>query len=372
LTNTKRAAVFLAAVVIAATGLNAPAQAAPAKPRPSQPSDAYVPSRGPRVVAKPPAAAGAKVAPLAAWSVSIGATTTNLLPTQWSTITATANQDVGPTPYYIIIRGIQSGGSWATVAICGTGTTCSVSVTRADPGSGDYNAYIARYPSGDTLPDVQAAAPGGGGFSYHISWRGIGIGLASDVATSAVGGNVTLTATVGENVGPTPFWIQIYDHTSGVRLAACGTGTSCSATVSQASAMTRTYSATVGANSLAYPPSGVISWSAATYVTWSASSFRLSLSAPGQVSGGYTGTATVTVTSNQDVGPTPYYILIFNQGTGAMVGWCGWGTVCSVSAPVSPGWNSHVAFLAPYSTTFPPANAEANSNSAHTQFHRLT
>jgi len=73
-----------------------------------------------------------------------------------------------------------------------------------------------------------------------------------------------------------------------------------------------------------------------------------------------------------DVGPTPYFIEIFNQGTGALVGRCASGSVCSVSARVLPGWNSHVAVISTYDDAFLPSTILANSNSVHTNFNALT
>lgn len=335
------------------------------KPAPVRPADAWSPGQAPRVTPKPHRAARDAVAPLAAWSVTIGATSTNLLPTQWSTITATANQDVGPTPYYIVIRGVPWGGSPAIVAVCGSGTTCSASVTRPDPGQTTYTAYIASYPDGTTVNNVQAQGPNGG---YNIVWRGIGIGLASNVSTTTIGGAVQVTATVGEDVGPTPFHIQIYDTATGERLAVCGIGTSCSAVVSQNVALTRGYTSVVGSNSWEYPPTGVISWSAGTWVTWTASPIRISLSAPGRTTNSF---VPITAYSSHDLTPTPYYILIFNQATRALAASCGYGYSCTVNVPVASGWNSFVAFLAPYSTTFEPGGTEASSNSVHVDRQRL-
>src|ERR1043166_5414640 len=47
-----------------------------------------------------------------------------------------------------------------------------------------------------------------------------------------VGSSVSLAAQFSYNVGPTPYYIEIYDQTTGARLASCGYGTTCSATVS--------------------------------------------------------------------------------------------------------------------------------------------
>jgi hypothetical protein len=239
-------------------------------------------------------------------------------------------------------------------------------------GFGYYNAYVGYYPSSLPVQGVQAAAPGNGYWTLDVNWHGVGLGLASNVATAPVGGTVTLTATTGEDVGASPFYIQIYDQTTGTRLNSCGYGTACSVQVSQAQATTHAYGAVVSDYTTAWPPTGAISWSAASYVTWSASGFQISLTAPRSASGGgYTGYVTVTATTNLDVGPTPYFIQIFNQGTGALVGRCASGTTCTVTAPVATGWNSHVAFVSAYDNTFWPASITASSNSAHTEYSRI-
>ena len=66
------------------------------------------------------------------------------------TLTATANADVGPTPYYITIYSETTG---AEIAICGSGTTCSAAVSPYRPGTGAYEAFV-----GDDIPG--AGQPG--------------------------------------------------------------------------------------------------------------------------------------------------------------------------------------------------------------------
>jgi hypothetical protein len=46
------------------------------------------------------------------------------------------------------------------------------------------------------------------------------------------GGSGTVTATSTVNVGPTPYYIDLYDVDSGALLASCGFGTTCQASVS--------------------------------------------------------------------------------------------------------------------------------------------
>jgi hypothetical protein len=83
------------------------------------------------------------------WTVTLAASPTGLLPGQYSTLTATANMNVGPTPYYLRIYDETTG---EYVATCGTGTTCSTSVTQPAPATDDYIALVsdasALYPPG--------------------------------------------------------------------------------------------------------------------------------------------------------------------------------------------------------------------------------
>ena len=73
-------------------------------------------------------------------------------------------------------------------------------------------------------------------------------------------------ATSAWDVGPTPHYIQIYDTTTGERVAVCGTGTMCVHTMSGRG--WHDFIAYVGSFSLTYPPPNVQSTSNATYVFW--------------------------------------------------------------------------------------------------------
>jgi len=52
-----------------------------------------------------------------------------------------------------------------------------------------------------------------------------------------------VTATTTADVGPSPFYIEIFDTTTATLVKACGLGTSCAAPVSQAAASTHAYQA---------------------------------------------------------------------------------------------------------------------------------
>ena len=94
------------------------------------------------------------------------------------------------------------------------------------------------------LAGVAVAAPstpeqpaGGNGFA---------VSLAASSPYAAVRQPVTLTATTNTDVGPTPYYISIYSETTGAELAVCAVGTTCTATVTQATPGTQTFEAFVG------------------------------------------------------------------------------------------------------------------------------
>ncbi|MDX6396159.1 MAG: trimeric autotransporter adhesin [Streptosporangiaceae bacterium] len=287
---------------------------------------------------------------LAAWTVSLTDSSNWLWPTQYSTLTATASMNVGPTPYYLRIYDETAN---AYVVTCGTGTTCAVPVTQLTPATHYYVAIVsdpsASYPPGS----VQATSSAVG-----VVWQGVNLSLSASPTTVPIGAATTLTATTSTNIGPSPFWTEIYDATTQTRVGVCGSGTSCSATVSESAATTHEFVAYLSYFSAAYPPSGIQKTSLINFVTWSNTGWRVSLSAPSASFGNVTATAT----ANGNVGPTPYYIDIFNASTGALVAACGVGSTCSTT--FSPGYSgtSLVAFIAYDSPTFPPAGTVASSN----------
>jgi hypothetical protein len=76
--------------------------------------------------------------------------------------------------------------------------------------------------------------------------NGFAVSLAASSPYAALRQPVTLTATTNTDVGPTPYYITIYSETTGAELAVCGSGTTCTTTVSQATPGTQTFEAFVG------------------------------------------------------------------------------------------------------------------------------
>ena len=287
------------------------------------------------------------------WSVSLSASSTSLWPTQYTTLTATSNNNVGPTPYYL---GIYDTSTGASVAICGTGTTCTASVTQATATTHNYRAYVASYSATNPPANIQASSA-----YVTVTWRGISVALSASPTTLAVGGTTTLTATTSADVGPTPFWTQIFDINTGVRVGVCGGGTTCSATTSQATATTHKFLAYVASYSTTLPPANIQATSVANFVTWSNNNYRITSLTTTRTTYGHD---TVTATSNVNVGPTPYFIEIFSLTTGTRVAVCGSGTTCSANVALNYGQNNFVAFVSSYDTAIPPANTQASSNIA--------
>ena len=282
------------------------------------------------------------------FAINLSATPQNLWQTEYSTITATTNADVRPTPYYI---SVYDQTAHTELAVCGAGTRCSAAVTQQTATTHSYQAYVGDYPSYNSPPGfILVASP-----TVAVTWQGgISITLSASQTTLALGGATTLTSTTSSDVGPTPFFNEIFDATTGTRLNTCGSGISCSATTSQATATTHKFVAYISGGDATYPPGNIEATSVANYITWSNAGYNLSL----RVGSGQT---TVVATSNIDVEPTPYYIEIFNLTTGTRVAVCGSGTSCTATAPTDSR-NYFVAFISTYDGTLPPADTQASSN----------
>ena len=325
----------------------APASSA-GKPVPRPPMFSAGAGIGAAIPAKPRSMPA--ISPLVAWSVNLSTGSNDLWPTQYATLTATASQDVGPTPYYLRIYDETAG---AYVATCAAGTTCTASVTQPTPTTHYYVAVVSYASAGYPPAGEQATSS-----EVGVLWHGVGLTLAVNTPTLPVGGTATLTAATTSDVGPSPFWTQIFDATTGTRIASCGSGTSCSATVSQSVATTHRYIAYVSGDSTAFPPTQLQETSVTSFVTWSNLGWRVSLTAPAATFG----SETVTATANANVGPTPYYIEIFDEDTGTLIQSCASGSSCSATFTPSYAGSALVAFVSLYGTSYPPGTIVASSN----------
>jgi hypothetical protein len=180
--------------------------------------------------------------------------------------------------------------------------------------------------------------------------------------------SVTLTTGTTCDIGPTPYYLEIFDAINNVYVTGWGAGSSFSTAVTQPVAGTHGYVAVLYSPfSLNSPPPNGVSpttWgiSATIYITWTAplDNFQVSLSGPTFTPpGGAPGLYTATV--NQDVGPTPYYIEIFDETTVTRLALCGYGSTCQASFTPSTSGDYLVAFVSSASTALPPPPTQANT-----------
>lgn len=216
--------------------------------------------------------------------------------------------------------------------------------TKAKPSSSF--AACATAPAARTAPAATAAAT----IAATIT-------LSASSLSVAPGGTTTLTATASLDVGPTPYFIEIFDVAAGTLVAECGFGTSCSSSVTQGSAV-RFYQAFISSFGTTFPPPNIQASSFDVDVAWVSVSLA---SSPASLPAG--GTAAVTATASLDVGPTPLWIEVFDLTGNAQVAICGAGVTCSASVAQSAATeHAYVAFLAGLGGTLPPPNVRAGSN----------
>lgn len=341
-----------AVVPPASAALPAPAHHV-VKPAPTPPANAWHPGRGPLSTAKPKHA-DTQVRPAVTPSVvGLSASLNQQWATFYVTITATTNADLGPTPYYLSIWDDQSN---AYVAVCGTGTFCAASVTQPTAQLHSYFAVLS-YRPGATFPppNMIASAPA----PQDVYWASPFVRMTANATTVPVGGQVTLTATADQDVAPSPFYIEVYDLTTGSALNECGGGMTCAATVSQTSARTDQYIAYISDYSAGPPPPPALQNASQTvFVTWSDAGWAVSLDAT-SVDGF---TWTITATANRDVGPTPYYLELFYED-GTFLTRCGYGTTCTYTPTLTMSQAYQVVAFVSYGySQYPPPGIQASSN----------
>ncbi len=286
------------------------------------------------------------------WQLSLAASPKSLWPTEYSTLTATANQDVHGTQYYIAVLDVSAS---KYIKICATGNACSVSVTQPQATTHTYRAYVSAYPSHESAPQPQVVSN-----SVDVTWRGVGVSIAADPTTAAVNDSATVTAKTSVDVSVTPFYTLIFDQTTGTRLAYCTTGKICSTDVTQAEATTHRYIAYVSKLDDYMPPTGFQARSGASFVTWTTTGYRVSLA--GESAG--TSKFKLTATTNTSVSGTSYYIDVFSLRNGARIAHCNTGTTCTGTTNLSFGKTEFVAFVSSGSTLIPPTGTLASSNIA--------
>ncbi|WP_159011816.1 DUF7467 domain-containing protein [Streptomyces sp. NRRL F-5123] len=275
--------------------------------------------------------------------------------TQKASVAVTTSQSVTGSGFYVRIYDYTIG---AYIGTCNTGTICTAYETSPVAAGHGVDAFIAdnsaSFPPGHIQSEWDNSA---------LVWKSTYLDLEASATTAAPGATVTLTSTAGTDISSSPFSNEIFDTTTGALLASCKTGTTCSATVTEAQATTHAFTAYFGDNGTTAPPAALQATSQTTYVTWTNSGWTVSLSAAGGVWVGSTFTATATASA--DVGTAHYYIEIFNEN-GTLLASCASGTTCSASVANAGYFTDLVAFVTPNSTTLPPSGLVAASNATET------
>ncbi len=199
-----------------------------------------------------------------AYSVTLAATPTTLEVGETTTLTTTASEDLTGSRWITYVFD-QTDPSWYRTCKV---RSCSFAITQSAAGSHTYIAYIARERSDPRYPPMQIQATSN---SVTVTWTSptFNIGLAADRTWLRPGTAAVLTAESNREVGGRGLAIQIFDLTSGERVALCDSGTSCTALVSQPTPATHTYQAYVAAPGDTAPPPDVRASSNVVSVTWS-------------------------------------------------------------------------------------------------------
>jgi len=177
--------------------------------------------------------------------------------------------------------------------------------------------------------------------------------VSADPPYQLVGHSVLLTAQIESGAPSDPYLLRIKDAAGNV-VGECLSTAVCSHSVSQQTPGQQVYKAEIFKD-------GAVQPSVSTYketVTWRRQ-LVLNVNARAVNNGGPT---TLTATSDTDV-EAPYYIQIYNAGTGGTrLGACR-GTTCTHTYTQGGTTDYHfVAYIAKDTMTNPPADAQATSN----------
>ena len=268
-------------------------------------------------------------------------------------LTATTDKDVADTASTITISDETAS---SVLTTCASGTTCTAS-TSFDTGAA--HTYVATVNDLTSNEVSVARAP----------WT---LSLSSDRSSFTAGQTATLTATANQNVGSTAghYRIDIYDESTGGRIATCATGTVCSygPAVLFTSGAAREYVAVVVPTSSASTyaaiskPEATSNEVAQSRAAWTVSltSDKITFTAGEPV--------TLTAATNQNLGDTngDYHVAIFDETTGAQLRVCNTGTSCAyTSSSLFSSGNPHtyVAAVVAAGNTYPTvAGEQALSN----------
>lgn len=259
--------------------------------------------------------------------------TSNSVTVTWATVSGTPSITVSPNPTTLPV------GQTTTITI--TASNIPVGDTVVFEGS-DGLSLIQNFPLGafawsavetdtQTQPitvNYAAAIMGNGGspaaFSgvQSVTWTAVPtVTLTASPTQPWIGQSTTLTATASQAMSGNQ-WINLYDVTTGTLVAACDTGSTCTATVSEPTVGGQVFYADIGPYGV--PPNvDAEAISSPVTVTWAA---QISLTAhPTTLTTGHTATLTATVPFDLTVRGEA--VNLANMSSGTVVGTCEAGTL---------------------------------------------
>lgn len=192
-----------------------------------------------------------------------------------------------------------------------------------------------------------------------VTWA---VTLAANYTNLAPMQYTQLVATASRSVDYSPYFVSIYDTTASVLVAACGNGTTCTASVTSAIGASHDYAAVVSPKpdpTVTGMPSGIRAASSPVTVNWTTFSVSLAVNPTTVELGSAT---TVTATSNVDVGTSPFYTEIYDVTSDSLVAVCATGATCAgTRTSATATTDAYVAYVAPYSPLSLPSAPQALS-----------
>jgi hypothetical protein len=251
------------------------------------------------------------------YAITLAATSTRPAVNGSVTLTATANQDLGPTPYFYSIVDTTTG---VPIAQSGSGRVLTATVSQSAAITKRYTAQIDVHGHG---PLQSVSAP------QVVSWSTPNANAPQVTSVSPISGPSTGSTTV--TVNGSGFVAGATVSFGGVAATAVNV-TSPSTLTAAAPPMAAGSAGTVDVTVTTANGTSVVSAADQFSYVLASNGFAVTLAAT-DANPAVGGAATLTATANQDVGPTPYGLSIVDTSTGSVVAHTGSGT--TVRATVS-------------------------------------
>ena len=178
----------------------------------------------------------------------------------------------------------------------GSSSTFTTTDTQYSPTTVTYTAYIVNSGGQDVATSNTQTVTWNANAPPPSAWS---VSLSANPTPLPTGSATTLTAIANQNVGPTPYFINIVDMTTRTLLTSCGAGTSCTTTLTENQATTQTFQADVSSDGV-FPSGSTQANSPQTSVTWTAAAPTLTLAQTQTVPVGTAVTLTGTSTEVWD------------------------------------------------------------------------